>query len=55
MKRTIKREIWVQTFDENGDIIVDENNTPILEFKGIEEIEEEYYEDEMYIQKPIIE
>lgn len=53
--RTITREIWIQTFDEQGQLIVDENNTPILQLQGTEEVEETYYESEMFIQNPIIE
>jgi hypothetical protein len=40
-KRIVKREIYEQQKDENGEIIFDEESRPVLEFAGTEEVEEE--------------
>jgi hypothetical protein len=45
--RTIKRDIWAQVLDEQGNILFDEKGVAILEFKGTEEVDEEYFEDEI--------
>lgn len=45
--RTITRDIWLQVLDEQGNILFDENGVAVLEFKGTEQVDEEYFEDEI--------
>lgn len=41
MRIEVKKEIWVQTKDKKGNILLDENGSPILKLKGVETIIEE--------------
>lgn len=47
MKIEVTKEIWVQTKDKKGNILLDENGSPILKLKGVETIIEEVEESEL--------